>query len=307
MSNMRKFLEGQEASIHSKDISVVVQGKIDLQITGKCLEKIREVLPESQIILSTWEEEEIGDLLCDVVVFSKDPGEICVDSGEKYLCNVNRQLVGINAGLRLVDRKYILKWRTDILLEDNSFLNYYGIFDKKVYKYLNERLLIANYYTRNPRIFPLLYHPSDWLVFGLKEDVIYYYDIPLWPGIKTDSMLPWRDSSGRAYLYAPEQYFFIQFLLKTGQEVLFVNNSQKTKRGVVDSERLLAECFCILDYRRMINMKFLKYNPNRNNDRFSLLNHSIWKIFYRRFCLETLGSRIPYGVYCVISNILGGW
>ncbi len=54
----------------SKDISVVVQGPIfgrpgddyEKQITLHCLESIKKVLPESEIILSTWKGSEYRHL-----------------------------------------------------------------------------------------------------------------------------------------------------------------------------------------------------------------------------------------------------
>ncbi|TXJ44182.1 hypothetical protein EPJ70_08075 [Brachyspira aalborgi] len=58
--------------IDTKDISVVVQGAIDKGYTPLCLKSIRKYLPESEIILSTWEGSDVENLDYDVLVLNKD-------------------------------------------------------------------------------------------------------------------------------------------------------------------------------------------------------------------------------------------
>ena len=62
------------SKIKSKDISVVVQGAINSEVTPKCLESIRKYLPEAEIILSTWEGSDVVGLDYDKLVLNKDPG-----------------------------------------------------------------------------------------------------------------------------------------------------------------------------------------------------------------------------------------
>lgn len=162
--------------IESEEISVVVQGPVDCCMTRRCLTSIRASLPKAQIILSTWKDAIIQELehLYDDLVLSDDPG--MVDASVR---NLNRQLVSTKSGLELARGKYILKMRSDMLLESSTFLRYYGRYEDGIYCCQKHRMLITSYYTRNPRIFPLVYHPSDWLLFGTSEDVRNYYDIPL--------------------------------------------------------------------------------------------------------------------------------
>ena len=60
-------------NIDTKDISVVVQGAIDKGYTPLCLKSIIKYLPESEIILSTWEGREVDNLDYDVLILSEDP------------------------------------------------------------------------------------------------------------------------------------------------------------------------------------------------------------------------------------------
>ena len=60
-------------NIDTKDISVVVQGAIDKGYTPLCLKSIIKYLPESEIILSTWEGSEVDNLDYDVLILSEDP------------------------------------------------------------------------------------------------------------------------------------------------------------------------------------------------------------------------------------------
>lgn len=110
--------------IKSKDISVVVQGAINPTETPKTLKSIREYLPDAQIILSTWEGADVNGLDYDILIENKDPGTVLLISrkNKKIYNNVNRQLLSIQEGLKKVERKYTLKFRSDLILENANFL-----------------------------------------------------------------------------------------------------------------------------------------------------------------------------------------
>ena len=63
--------------IKSTDISIVVQGSVEnREETIKCLNSIRKILPQAEIILSTWEDSDIVNLDYDKLVLNKDPGAV---------------------------------------------------------------------------------------------------------------------------------------------------------------------------------------------------------------------------------------
>ena len=159
--------------LQSRDVSIVVQGVIN-EYTKECLLSIRKNFPNAQIILSTWVNSEIDDLDYDKVVFSEDPGASIIDDVSGTLNNVNRQIISTKSGLKQAERKYVLKTRTDIIWNDDNILNYFALYDEGYNsKHFHNRVLICNYYTRNPSVLPLPFHISDWIAFGLNEDIIY--------------------------------------------------------------------------------------------------------------------------------------
>ena len=145
--------------ILSSDISVIVQGNINKAYTKICLQQIRKILPKAQIILSTWKNSEIEDLEYDVLILNEDPGASVINFKNNTLNNVNRQLLSTKAALRKTNRKFILKTRTDIYYNDFSFLKLYEQYDYECFNILSHPLLIVNFYTRNPRVLSIPFHP----------------------------------------------------------------------------------------------------------------------------------------------------
>ena len=92
-------------TIASDEVSVVVQGAFDTDFTPYMLAKLRDVLPEAEIILSTWAHPRL-DLarFCDAVIVSDDPGGQPVmlqrrrDGARRLIWNnVDRQVVSTRA------------------------------------------------------------------------------------------------------------------------------------------------------------------------------------------------------------------
>ena len=61
-------------NIHSRDISIVVQGAVSPRLTSQSLKQLRKLFPESEIILSTWEDSDTKNLNYDILVLNVDPG-----------------------------------------------------------------------------------------------------------------------------------------------------------------------------------------------------------------------------------------
>lgn len=291
----------------SKDITVLIQGALDEDKIGKCVKSYKEKLPEAQIIISTWKKQKCDIPVCDECVFLDDPGAEMYDWGGGHKNNTNRQLYGKKAGLEYVRRKYVLVTRPDIYLLDDSFLDYYDVYGDNIYPALHKRLLIVNFYTRNPRIFPLMYHPSDWILFGETDDVKNYYDIPLMT--KYDmNFFGEKDVLGRNLKakFTPEQYIFTSFIRKY-EEIGVQCINQKNENAVTHTEKLFAECFVVLDYKKQFNIEFIKYNPNKHLDHFSLISYSMWKLLYEVWCKSEKKKRVwwRYIFWKAYSNTIG--
>ena len=165
--------------ILSEEISVVVQGSVaNKQIAQKSLQSIRKVLPQAQVILSTWQNSDVDDLDYDILVLNKDPGSAPLFKEDaKVQNNMNRQILSTKEGIKKVTRKYCLKYRTDLALVNDKFLSHFGQFQERSpnWKILKERV-IYNYATH-----PCFraFHPTDITCFGLTEDLLKIWDIPL--------------------------------------------------------------------------------------------------------------------------------
>ncbi len=206
--------------ISFKDISVVVQGPIT-EFTAQTLLSVRKILPEAELILSTWNDADIEKLDYDILVLSNDPGgfEFCFDC--KQLYNVNRLIVSTFEGIKKANRLYVLKIRSDMKMLGSDFLNYFGLFPNKTnYSFLNQKVLIGDVYTRSPHFTDIknLFHIGDFFYFGEKEDLRNIFNINL----ATQEMASYFKShkSPTQYntkifcKYFPEQFIWLSFLQK---------------------------------------------------------------------------------------------
>lgn len=221
--------------IDSKDISVVIQGPIewaidrarDAGITVSLSRQIRKLLPNAEIILSTWEGQKLDAIEFDRLVLSEDPGAQGV--WPSYVpSNVNRQIVCTVAGLKAAKRKYALKIRTDMVLESTDFLEIFE--NAKPLKadtrnVFSRPVLTNNFSSRNTAEIlkrlpshPLPFHPSDHVSFGLLEDVLFLWDIPLQ---NDDDALYFMDHS------QPNRFRFSEFSRLTPEQYIFTTALSK--------------------------------------------------------------------------------
>lgn len=280
-----------------KNISIVCQGAVELQLTRRCLLSLRESFPGAEIILSTWTGSDTAGLPYDKLVLSLDPGAVTADGVAGTLNNVNRQLVSTQAGLAAAERPYILKTRTDILFESADFLSWFGEYDGVQSPYFQNRLLICSYYTRNPRVLSTCFHPSDWIVFGRAEDVRgYYAGIPL----MTEEEGAWFQTRRKAsafftnYIcrFTPEQHIFLGFL-RQRRPVACGCYYESTPALIEETERAFAECFVVLDYKKQLGITFTKYDPNRYLERHTLISHWQWRTLYLHYCRRAFSPLWP--------------
>lgn len=298
----------EEQKISSADIAIVVQGSISKEYTPFCLLKLRNIFPKAELILSTQKGCDISECKFDKIVYSSDPGAVVQDEKLQILNNINRQLITTQAGLSLCTRKYILKIRTDLYLEDSRFLKYYFKYYQKPdhSKGLGSRILICSYYTRNPRILNTPFHPSDWIAFGLSEDMKAYYNIRMQSEEegKWFKEHPKNEGLYKDYLcrYLPEQHLCINSMERF-YPIKCSNYYDNNEENIALTERILAENFIVLTYGKELNIKFPKYNPNRYNDDRTLIHFKDWKVLYRKYIEGNAG--MMWSSYCLKSMLWG--
>jgi hypothetical protein len=264
----------EKGSITQKSISVIVQGIIDPVNTQKCLRAIRNHLPDSEIILSTWKGSDVSRLDYDILVLNEDPGASNYDAIRSAKNNINRQLLSTQGGIAKASGKFILKLRSDLILESSAFLFYFDKFSAydPAFHILTRRLMVPSLFSRffsDETGRPTPFHLSDWWFFGLAEDMrTYFGETPLvdieeysrYKRLRYPSRRPYRDAFFR---YTPEQYFCYSFFKRHIPELRFDDWTDFTDENIEWSEKVIANNFIILDpwQHEITNPKYTGISP----------------------------------------------
>jgi hypothetical protein len=254
--------------ILSKDISVVVQGPIHTQdnLTKRVLESVRTHLPDSQLILSTWKGSKVDGLDCDILLLNEDPGAL---EKQPISRNLNRQIVSTRNGIMASTRIFVLKLRTDCMLSGKGFLSFFEKFPNRNPKYsvFKNRVVTITLYSRNPRCYYHLFHPSDISQFGKREDLLLNWDIPLL-------------SQEEKQIFIPESYIFIECLKKRRTESYL--NQKFSIMGFKYSENYLINNFVFLEpeiYGIVLSDSLLRHSKNT-------YSQTEWEKLYEYYCVR---------------------
>lgn len=290
--------------INSKDISVVVQGAIDRENTPKCLASIRQYLPDAEIILSTWKGSNTEGLDYDILVLNEDPGAtVCSKDGT--VNNVNREIVSTRTGVNASLKKYVLKIRSDLILGSNKLLkiNLQKYKRKSEFSYFKERLIVCSIYSRyyalrqdNIRT-PILFHPSDWIYFGLKDDIFDLFNISLtnepefsqWFKDKPHTRNEYQDSHpGRLWKFSPEAYILTQYL-RERHNICIQDKLDINSKLIELSNNVMVNNFYMAD-QIQLSLLMPKYKIKQHLmpriDREGLYSNMHWHNQYRKYCDE---------------------
>ena len=260
--------------IKSNEISIVVQGAINKTETLASLKNIRKYLPDSEVILSTWEGSDVSflDGLYDILILNKDPGAgyyYKTDKEVKYN-NLNRQLVSTQEGLKRATKKYAMKVRSDIILTSDKFLNFFDKYPKRngEYKLFEHKIIasavcsrfVMNDCAAGNRIdeTKMAFHVSDWWFFGLKNDLELYFGVPLVqePEFSNFYKLEQNKDKFNPYIYleesyvqfSPEQYYAIKSFQNKFNNIKIEHAGDVSDEQFEFSRKLLANNFIFLEY-----------------------------------------------------------
>jgi hypothetical protein len=321
--------------IDSSLISVVVQGPVQhtgssryaLPTTFLALRNLRRLLPDAEIIFSTWKGEDTRLLdSFDSLIESMDPGPQGSGTG-LVPSNINRQIVSTCAGLAVATRKYILKIRSDIILEGLDFIGYFEkaqLLDKERPRLFRSRVVCNNLSSRAPlskQSGAYLFHPADHTHFGLAEDIKTLWTVPL----QSEQDGGWFGTRGRpdnlrlAELsrYAPEQHLWISALRENGLEICLRDYAEDTAALRALSEELLDSHFVFVPdalmpyyFSKYHTLHHMSYEGMRKNSLPSLGIFSV-KIAWRALFLKALAyarptvSRLRRRVVAARTTLLG--
>lgn len=247
--------------IKTSEISIVVQGAIDSQETKKCLQSIREFLPEAEIILSTWKNSNLTgfEKLYDVLVLNEDPKAVYYEISKTYH-NINRQIVSTKNGLSKASRKYILKLRSDLILTNSNFIEYFDKYPirKDEYQLFKNKVIVPATFSRfkyRHSSIPTPFQISDWWYFGLAEDIKKFFDsIEVVEEPYYSKYFESQDKLsylGKRYpaRYTPEQYFCLSAFGKYFPDIKMNDLMDFNEDICKKSSIAIINNFIILEYK----------------------------------------------------------
>lgn len=307
-------------TIDSTEITILVHGKIEKQ-TKDVLNNIRKLFKDSPIILSTWRGSDITGLDFDILVENKDPGakifnapsEAKLDeygfacfsiNGKKYKNipkpnNVNRIIKTVQAGIEKVQTKYCLRLRTDLILKNKNFLNYWNKYPDRdsnftIFKHriLNSSTFAQFAHVMKKDIQLLPFHMSDWIHFGLTEDIKLLYSCPF-QDIEASSQYwykhvraqyePFVDSG---WQYPPETYVLYSLVKKKFPNISFKDSDSYNCENMTFSNKIIANNFVMIDdnefsYSVIKYPQITQWCPELYN---GFITHREWLNLYKTYC-----------------------
>lgn len=293
--------------IASNQISVIVQGSINKEETPKCLKSIRRFLPNAEIILSTWNGEDVLGFDFDVLVLNNAPiAPIIEEIKHKTIYNnMNRQLLSTQAGLKKATRKFALKLRSDLILTNNSFLDYFNKFQNRTQNYnlFERKILTSTLFTRfniklgkqSERV-NMPFHISDWWFFGLREDLNkYFLETPLVtePDFTNYFNLEENKSKKSPYCsamfkFAPEQYFGYECFSRNFNDIYMEDCADYNDELMEKFRECLVNNFIVLEFEQSgIYLNKYKYSKNEkfSGDQYiDLYNFYRYECEYKKYC-----------------------
>jgi hypothetical protein len=267
------------------EISFVVQGELNNEITPLTIASIRKNFPSAEIILSTYIGSDASGLDYDKIAFVEDPGGFPYnDKPDSKLNNVNRHIHTTITGFLASTRKYIFKLRTDFVPNGCDFLDFFDQFPKfdPEYKIFRHKVLSSVFFARDPRSkkLPLAFHPSDIAFFGLREDLINLFEIPL---VTKEESVYCNSNGITQNRYVPEQHLWVNCLRKNGKAIVFDHQGWTSEQIVEDTEKYFVSNFIFLDWKQFCLTPPKKLTNILNNEFDSCITHIEWQKIYKRY------------------------
>ena len=180
------------------DITILLTGRVELKLTDAALRSIKNNFPELKVAISGWTDDRtsietlVNKYQIKDYILTKDPGSPLRNPTSQRLHNVNRIIVSSQRGLALIDTKYTLRCRADLIFEKKDFVNLMHTFSYD--QHISKKILVSNITTVDARHgHKMLYHVNDWFHFGKTNTVKSFFDIPL----MQDDYCNWYESHSK--------------------------------------------------------------------------------------------------------------
>ncbi len=266
------------------DISVIVQGGISPALTAECLVSIRHLMPDAEIILSSWEGSDTVGLEADHIILSDKPESFLYDDYTKKANNVNFMLRSTLAGLKKATRPYALKIRTDFKLIGTDMLHYLARYEKSdpTYRLFQRKIIACSFFSRDPRTAKtaLQYHPSDIAFFGLRDDLINLFDVP---HMQKEDEFYTQIQSRYFNRYVPEQHLFINCLKKNNHTIDYDSQIDPNEKHIELTERYFASNFIFLSWSEFGIQAPDKFYELASFSYMSCISYVEWQHLYQKY------------------------
>lgn len=229
----RDLEEIECAIISEEDVTFVVSGLVEEQARIN-LGRIRELFPQSKIILSIDTEQEISglpresydELIQTPIVEEYHLDQFCHLNNTKRF-TYNKQQVEVRNGLRAVKTRYAVRLRTDCYIEDMRLFSLYRqlstLYSKaqKSFRLFKQKVLVCGWITGSVQKDPG--YLSDCFAFGLTEDLLKLYNGRL---RTLDDLHFFRKPENRtkknymkfSHRFTNEQFFYFSLLKEMNRE-----------------------------------------------------------------------------------------
>ncbi|HRD71166.1 MAG TPA: WavE lipopolysaccharide synthesis family protein [Legionella sp.] len=291
--------------IADKDISIVVQGpilkdskyNITKEITKIVCYRVKELFPDCELILSTWEGESVDGIPYDKVILNEDPQATWFDYyNHNTLNNCNRLIVSTLAGIQSATRKFVFKLRSDLFIGSKNFLNYFDKYPdyNSEFKFVGSRIIAFSMWSIQGHktclfTMPKPFHISDWAYFGYKEDLLELYSVPLIHEPEFSQYFltrckPFFDVAPNVLWKMPPEQHIITSFFKKFTTINFEHTADDSHGNMELSAKLIMNNFIVLDQTQfyLISLKHFCFQFTRQNHEWFIYHHT-WLNNYLRF------------------------
>ena len=283
--------------INEKDITVIIEGPIEKNISNKVINNFLKRFLKSNIIISTHIDQKLYKkfyLKKNITIIKNNyPNIGYYRDKPKSPHSANLYIQTCGSALKIVTTKYCLKARYDMFFKNKNFLKFFdkfNLFDDKA-KFVKKRILVSSHYTINPHKLPLPFHISDWFFFGLTEDLKKLFYIkkssePTQSRWFEKKKKPFKINLDYYCRYRPEQYLWKSFITKF-IKINFQNSYHASYKNIYFSDKIVANNTVIIqpDLAGFISLKHKNFDNRRDLYLFDFnYNFYDWLKLYKKYC-----------------------
>lgn len=280
--------------IESREVSVVIQGPVR-NATKACFDSVRRILPNAEVIFSTWEHENLDGLEPDRLVRSILPPAFPQHRASGTLNNLNRLIRSSKAGVELAERTYVLKIRSDLILDNDKFIQNFDLYPARGSRSVFSHKVIVplTFSRREYRRWPVPFHLSDWAAFGFREDIRNIF-LPV-EEVKEPEFAEYflnrkvqTPFGTTTYRMAPEQYFCYSVFLHAFDDLVMKDASDASNELIRVADDFVVSNYLILNYDNT-GWRIDKYPESLNEfileeQFFTFWSEFIYQTFYKKHC-----------------------